>query len=53
VLIEGGFMSNPVEAKKIYSAAWRKQVEDATIAWLKASSHDLGFAQATSTTPGA
>ena len=26
VLIEGGFMSNPAEAKKIYSAVWRKQM---------------------------
>ncbi|HWN93631.1 MAG TPA: N-acetylmuramoyl-L-alanine amidase, partial [Methylomirabilota bacterium] len=26
VLIEGGFMSNPTEARKIYSAAWRKQM---------------------------
>ena len=25
VLIEGGFMSNPSEARKIYSAAWRRQ----------------------------
>lgn len=29
VLIEGGFMSNPAEAKKIYSAAWRKQMATA------------------------
>jgi len=28
-LIEGGFMSNPAEAKKIYSAAWRKQMATA------------------------
>ena len=26
VLIEGGFMSNPGEARNIYSAAWRKQL---------------------------
>ena len=26
VLVEGGFMSNPAEARKIYSAAWRKQL---------------------------
>jgi N-acetylmuramoyl-L-alanine amidase len=26
VLVEAGFMSNPNEAKKIYSAAWRKQL---------------------------
>ena len=29
VLIEGGFMSNPAEAKKIYSAPWRKQMATA------------------------
>jgi len=29
VLIEGGFMSNPAEAKKIFSAAWRKQMAEA------------------------
>ena len=29
VLIEGGFMSNAAEAKKIYSAAWRKQMATA------------------------
>jgi N-acetylmuramoyl-L-alanine amidase len=26
VLIEGGFLSNPSEARKIYSTAWRKQM---------------------------
>jgi len=29
VLIEGGFMSNPAEAKRIFSAAWRKQLATA------------------------
>lgn len=29
VLIEGGFMSNPAEAKKIFSATWRKQMAEA------------------------
>lgn len=29
VLIEGGFMSNPAEARKIFSPAWRKQMAQA------------------------
>jgi N-acetylmuramoyl-L-alanine amidase len=28
VLIEGGFMSNPVEARKIFSSSWRKQMAE-------------------------
>ena len=31
VLIEGGFMSNPAEAKKIFSAAWRKQMAQSMV----------------------
>ena len=29
VLIEAGFMSNPAEARKIYSATWRRQMAQA------------------------
>jgi N-acetylmuramoyl-L-alanine amidase len=36
VLIEGGFMSNPGEAKKIYSAAWRKQMAQSIAAGVAA-----------------
>jgi N-acetylmuramoyl-L-alanine amidase len=32
VLIEGGFMSNPAEAKKIFSAGWRKQMAQSIVA---------------------
>jgi N-acetylmuramoyl-L-alanine amidase len=32
VLIEGGFMSNPAEARNIFSAAWRKQMAQAITA---------------------
>ncbi len=31
VLVEAGFMSNPAEAKKIYSAAWRKQLAQSIV----------------------
>lgn len=31
VLIEGGFMSNPAESKKIYSATWRKQMAQSIV----------------------
>jgi N-acetylmuramoyl-L-alanine amidase len=31
VLIEGGFMSNPDEARKIYSVAWRRQMAAAIV----------------------
>ena len=31
VLIEGGFMSNPSEAKKIYSATWRRQLAQSIV----------------------
>lgn len=31
ILIEGGFMSNPVESKKIYSAAYRRQMAAAIV----------------------
>ncbi|MGA9778293.1 MAG: N-acetylmuramoyl-L-alanine amidase [Verrucomicrobiia bacterium] len=31
ILIEGGFMSNPVESKKIYSAAYRRRVAEAIV----------------------
>ena len=31
VLIEAGFMSNPAEAKKIYSAAWRRQLAQSIV----------------------
>lgn len=35
VLVEGGFMSNPAEVKKIYSAAWRKQLAQAIVEGVK------------------
>ena len=42
-LIEGGFMTNPAEAKKIYSTAYRQQmaqaIADATLAFKKAIEH--------------
>ncbi len=31
VLVEAGFMSNPVEARKIFSAAWRRQLAQAIV----------------------
>jgi N-acetylmuramoyl-L-alanine amidase len=31
VLVEAGFMSNPAEARKIYSAAWRKQLAQSIV----------------------
>ena len=31
VLIEAGFMSNPAEARKIYSAAWRRQLAQSIV----------------------
>jgi N-acetylmuramoyl-L-alanine amidase len=31
VLIEGGFMSSPSEARKIYSAAWRRQMAQSIV----------------------
>ncbi|MBI5386850.1 MAG: N-acetylmuramoyl-L-alanine amidase [Verrucomicrobia bacterium] len=34
-LIEGGFMSNPAEAKNIYSAAWRRQLAQAIVEGVK------------------
>ena len=35
VLVEGGFMSNAPEVKKIYSAAWRKQLASAIVEGVK------------------
>ena len=35
VLIEGGFMSNAAEVKKIYSAAWRRQLAGAIVEGVK------------------
>jgi N-acetylmuramoyl-L-alanine amidase len=35
VLIESGFMSNPAEAKKIYSATWRREVAAAIVAGVR------------------
>ena len=35
VLIEGGFMSSPSEAKKIYDPAWRKQMASAIVEGVK------------------
>ena len=34
-LIEAGFMSNPAEARKIYSAAWRKQLAQSIVTGIK------------------
>jgi N-acetylmuramoyl-L-alanine amidase len=31
ILIEGGYMTNPVEGKKIYDAAWRRQMAQAMV----------------------
>jgi N-acetylmuramoyl-L-alanine amidase len=31
ILIEGGYMTNPAEAKKIYDAAWRRQMAAAIV----------------------
>ena len=31
ILIEGGYMTNPVEGKKIYDAAWRRQLAAAIV----------------------
>ncbi|MDB6025439.1 MAG: hypothetical protein JWM68_1662 [Verrucomicrobiales bacterium] len=31
ILVEGGFMSNPSEAKKIYDPAWRKRMAQAVV----------------------
>ncbi len=35
VLVEGGFMSNPAEVKKIYSAVWRRQLAQALVEGVK------------------
>jgi N-acetylmuramoyl-L-alanine amidase len=35
VLIESGFMSNPAEARKIYSAAWRKQLAQSIVSGIE------------------
>jgi N-acetylmuramoyl-L-alanine amidase len=35
VLVEGGFMSNPAEMKKIASSAWRRQLAEALVAGVK------------------
>jgi len=35
VLVEGGFMSNPAEMKKISSAAWRRQLAQALLEGIK------------------
>jgi N-acetylmuramoyl-L-alanine amidase len=31
ILIEGGYMTNPTEGKKIYDAAWRRQLAAAIV----------------------
>lgn len=31
ILVEGGFMTNPAESKRIYSAAWRRQLAAAIV----------------------
>ena len=31
ILIEGGYMTNPAESKKIYDAAWRRQMAAAIV----------------------
>ena len=31
ILIEGGYMTNPAEGKKIYDAAWRRQLAAAIV----------------------
>jgi N-acetylmuramoyl-L-alanine amidase len=31
ILIEGGFMSNPAESKRIYDPAWRRQMARAIV----------------------
>jgi len=35
VLLESGFMSNPAEAQRIYSAAWRRKIADAVVAGVR------------------